>query len=239
MSHFQQIHGHWFFEHFYGHISTKGYFHCAIKSCPFSLKVRFILLDGKKTPSTVEKVAFPFHCHEFPTRSKRANREMIDEERKLIECGQDVGGLLEAKHDKWQEKAKEDGKEFMRDIVDRETTVEYACQRPHLSGRKVEQHSNGKMTRYAIDMARLRQMKQRGDVVTLDELNTIGKHHLLKREGDEVIIFGLKSAVMRMAATKMILSDGTFKCVLPGFVQLYIFIALSKTTSPFPCCSVY
>ena len=234
MPRFRQVEGHWFYGHFYGHICTKGYFNCAVDSCPFSLKIRFVLHGGKRVPSTVEKVVCSFHCHEFPNNSKNANREIINDERKIIEYGEDVGGVLERKHREWQERAKKDGDEAMKRFIDKKATVEYAYKRPHLSGRKVEQHSGGTMTRYAIDMARHRKMQKQGDVARLEDLNEVGKHHLLKRDGDEVIIFGLKSAVKRMSSTKMILADGTFKCVLHGFSQLYIFHAIMENNVSLP-----
>ena len=57
-----------------------------------------------------------------------------------------------------------------KELNENHKTVEYACKRPHLSDRMVEQNTGEKMSRYAIDMARLRQQKKLGDVTTLDEL---------------------------------------------------------------------
>ena len=105
MPRFRQVEGHWFYGHFYGHIRTKGYFNCVVNSCPYSLKIRFVLHNGKRIPSTVEKAVCSFHCHEFPNNSKNVNREIINEERKTIDSGEDVGGVLERKHREWQERA--------------------------------------------------------------------------------------------------------------------------------------
>ena len=93
---------------------------------------------------------------------------------------------------------------------------------------------NKKMTRRAIDMACLRRMKKQDEAVKLSNIDEPGKHHPLKRDGDETIILGLKSAVGTMAATKSILADGTFKCVLQGFSQLDISTLSWKTTSQSP-----
>ena len=90
------------------------------------------------------------------------------------------------------------------------------------------------MTRYAVDMARLRAMKKKGEVTKLEDLIQQKSHHLLKNDGDDILIFGLKSAVKTLAATKLILADGTFKCVLPQFTQLYGFHAVVKNNVAIP-----
>ena len=105
MSRFRQVEGHWVDGHFSRHVRTKGYFNCAVDSCPYSLKNRFVLHEGKKIQSTVEKAMCVFHCNVFPNNSKNANREIINEERKKIDSGEDVGGVLERKHRDWQERA--------------------------------------------------------------------------------------------------------------------------------------
>ena len=90
------------------------------------------------------------------------------------------------------------------------------------------------MSRYAIDMARLRQQKRQGDVTTLEDLLRKQNRHLLKHDGDDVLIFGLKSSVRLMATTNMILADGTFTCVLPGFSQLYVLHAVVRNIVSLP-----
>ena len=76
--------------------------------------------------------------------------------------------------------------------------------------------------------------EKRDEAIQLPDIKDFGKHHLLKRDGDDVVIFGLKSAVMTMASTKLIHADGTFKCVLPGFSQLYIFHAVVENNVSLP-----
>ena len=195
----QKLYGRWFCGDFYGHITTKGYFHCFDHSCPFSVKVSWP--DNDSNP-VVEKMVFALHCHEFPGNSKMTNRQMMEDDLKVIERGQDVGNGIANKHELWQEKAKDEGKSVLKGLSDRDDVVDYACQHPQLSGREVELNTGEKMSRFAIDMARLREMKKRDEPVMLSQINTIGKHHLLKRDGDEIVIFGLKSSVRTMAAPK-------------------------------------
>ena len=225
---------HWFSEDFHGHLSTKGYFHCIEKSCPYSVKVSFSIVDGKKTPSAVEKVVFAQHCHCFPERGKAVNRKMIEHEQALIESGNDEGGLLSLKHQEWQKSASQRGKKLKKLLTHQETTIAYACKRPHLSCRCVEENSTHKMSMYAIGMARLRRMKKQGDVTNLADLIRKGNHHLLKNDEDEILIFGLRSSVRLLATTRMILADGTFKCVLQGFSQLYILHAVVRNNVSLP-----
>ena len=77
-------------------------------------------------------------------------------------------------------------------------------------------------------------MKKQDDVTNLADLIQTRTHHLLKNDGDEILIFGLKSAVGIMATTTMILADGTFKCVLPDYFQLYILHAVVQNNVSFP-----
>ena len=77
-------------------------------------------------------------------------------------------------------------------------------------------------------------MKKKGEVTKLEDLIQQKSHHLLKNDGEDILIFGLKSAVKMLAATKLILADGTFKCVLPQFTQLYGFHAIVKNNVAIP-----
>ena len=77
-------------------------------------------------------------------------------------------------------------------------------------------------------------MKKQGRVTNLDDLIQNRSHHLLKNDGNEILVFGLKTAVGIMASTNLILADGTFKCVLAGFSQLYIFHAVVKKNVSLP-----
>ena len=224
----------WFFYNFHGHVTSKGYFHCFEKSCPNSVKLTFGVVDGKKTPLAVEKVICDQHCHCFPGRDKAVNRKMIEQEKALIESGNDEGDAIATKHKEWQKIARKKGKKLKKLLTHKATTIDYACQRPHLSCRQVEENSTHKMSACAIGMARLRQMKKDGDVTNLDDLIAKRNHHLLTNDGDEILVFGLKSAVRLMATTKMILADGTFKCVLPGFSQLYILHAVVENNVSLP-----
>ena len=215
------------------HVTTTGYFHCFVPCCPYSVKLKKAN-ENDQCPTLVDSVVFDLHCHAFLDRSRVENRKMMKEELKVIESGQDVDDILADKHKDWQEQALQDCKDVKKVIVDKKATVDYACTHLHLTGRQVVQNSTRKMTRYAVDMARLRAMKKKGEVTKLEDLIQQKSHHLLKNDGDDILIFGLKSAVKTLAATKLILADGTFKCVLPQFTQLYGFHAVVKNKVAIP-----
>ena len=105
----RKIKNRWFCGVFYGHIVSKGYFHCYEPSCPFSVKVTYAAVDGKKTPSSIEKVVFGQHCHVHLNNEKVETRKEIERERSLIAAGLDEGGRLASKHLKWQQDAKKRG----------------------------------------------------------------------------------------------------------------------------------
>ena len=229
----RKLKGRWFLGDFYSHLTSKYVFHCIEKLCPYSAKMNFVVRDGKKTPTSVEKVLCEFHCHAFPGKKKAESHAFIDREIAVIESKNDEDGSLARKYKEWQDAAKAQSMKVADALNAKIATVDYACKHPCLSGREVrEQYPAMKI--HAIDMARLRQMKKQGRVTNMDDLIQNRNHHLLKNDSDEIIIFGLKSAVGIMATTQMILADGTFKCVLPDYSQLYILHAAVQNNVSFP-----
>ena len=89
------------------------------------------------------------------------------------------------------------------------------------------------MSRYAIDMARMRKMENDGNY-TLEGIIASKRHHLLHNDDQNILIFGDDKAIQRLAATNTIHADGTFSCVLPGFAQLYIFHATVENNVSLP-----
>ena len=78
------------------------------------------------------------------------------------------------------------------------------------------------MTKRAASMAQLRALRKAGKVTTITELVQARAHHLLANDGHDILIFGDKATVPYMSTTPLILADGTFSAVLPGYKQLYI-----------------
>ena len=89
----QKLYGRWFCCLYYGHVTTKQYFHCHEPSCPFSVKVRFEVVDGQKT-AHVEKIVCDQHWHAFKSMSKAATRNIIESEKALIDSRKDEGKVL-------------------------------------------------------------------------------------------------------------------------------------------------
>ena len=141
--------------------------------------------------------------------------------------------VLATKHQKWEEEARAQSKIIADELLGIETAVDYACMNPHLSGQQVHEQYH-QMKPRAIDMARLRRMKKQDDVTNLADIIRKRNHHLLKNDGKEILIFGLKSAVRMMSRTKMLLADGTFKCLLTGFSKLHLFHAIVKNNVSLP-----
>ena len=229
----RKVKGIWFLGDFCGHVTSKDIFHCIDKSCPYSVKMHFSFEGGKKMPTSIDKVLCGLHCHAFPENKKYANKRIVELERALVVSGNDPEGVIEAKLKEWQEEARAQSKTIVDKLLAIETAVDYASKHPHLSGRDVEEQYP-EMKRQAIDMARLRQMKKQGRVTNLDDLIQNRSHHLLKNNGDEILVFGLETAVGIMASTNLILADRTFKCVLAEFSQLYIFHAVVKKNVSLP-----
>ena len=136
----QKLYGRWFCGPYYGHVTTKQYFHCHEPSCPFSVKVRFEVVDGQKT-AHVEKIVCDQHWHAFKSMSKAATRNIIESEKALIDSRKDVGKVPAKKHKGWQDEAKKEGLTLWKKLDKRSKTVDFACQRPRLSGRTVEQNT--------------------------------------------------------------------------------------------------
>ena len=75
-------------------------------------------------------------------------------------------------------------------------------------------------------MARLRALRKAGKATSVKELVLTREHHLLANDGEDILIFGDKTTASYMSTTPLILADGTFSCLLPGYTQLYIFHAV-------------
>ena len=82
-------------------------------------------------------------------------------------------------------------------------------------------------------MNKKRIMEENGDY-TLQNIIASKKHHLLKNDGQNILIFGDEKAVERLATTNVIHADGTFTCVIDGFSQLYIFHATAENNVSLP-----
>ena len=81
-------------------------------------------------------------------------------------------------------------------------------------------------------MARLRALRKANFPTNITELVKMGGHHLLANDGEDFLVFGARPTVAYMATTPLILADGTFSPVLPGYTQLYILhVVVAKNVS--------
>ena len=76
-----------------GIVSSNGYFYCHEETCPFSAKLTMGMENGKKVPTSVQRLVFPLHCHERTDFSKAENKDFIANELQLIAEGNDDGSL--------------------------------------------------------------------------------------------------------------------------------------------------
>ena len=76
--------------------------------------------------------------------------------------------------------------------------------------------------------------KNRGEAVDLTDMILQKSHHFLGNGGNDIIVFGLQSAITFLANTTLIQGDGTFTCLVNPFTQLYIFHALLKNGVSYP-----
>ena len=220
----------WFANDFPVYHSSHNYFRCVVPSCPFSLLMTPVVVNGRRT-FQVERVVFPQHCHEFPENNKAETKAIVEAEIDRIKCGFDCDGALKKKHDQWQQQATKEGKKMKEELIKQEAAIEVACALPKATGREVALASKHAMTPRAVNVARKRKMEKRDDYSL--EKSSHRKNITSKMTG-KILIFGDDMAVQRLAATKVIHADGTFKCILPGFSQLYIFHATVENNLSLP-----
>ena len=125
--------------------------------------------NGEKTAS-VQKIVFDQHCHAYQQPRKAETRKIVEREIAHIREGSDVGGALAKKHRRWQQEAEREGEKLLKVRAKRALVVDYAIKHPDQSGREVEENTDGFLSRYGVDMARLREMKKQGDVTDLNDL---------------------------------------------------------------------
>ena len=225
-----QLRRRWFFDDFPVIISSSNYARCINESCPF----RVVLRKISQAPPAYTFVRFVFeqHCHALSTE-RPFTKDIVQAKIDLINAGLDEDQLLDTKHKQWQQQALEQGQKLKEQLLVEETAVTYAVEHPMLSGRAVEIECGFKMSREAIGMAKKRKMEDDDDF-TLENIIANKKHHLLKNEGEKILIFGDDKAVERLAVTNVIHADGTFTCILPHYSQLYIFHATVENNVSLP-----
>ena len=201
-----------------------GFFYCHHKTCPFSVRLSFPVVGGVDQPS-VDKLIFPVHCHDFPDVSRPEKKDMIQRELDIIEEGGPESEFLKEKHQHWLANAQKECEELIKSLDYKTGVDKYAVKHPEATGSQLRKNTQRKLTRRAASMARLRAMRKAGMVTTIAELVQTRKH-LLANDGEDILVFGDKATVPYMSTTKLILADGTFRCVLPNYTQLYILHAL-------------
>ena len=201
---------------------SRGYFDCHVKSCPFRVRLSFSQ-EGEGNAPTVSKILFPVHCHAFPGNSKKVNKDLIERELKIIAEGGPESQTLKEKHHRWQVEAKKQCKALIKSLDQKTGFDKYALKHPNATGSQLRDFTGKKRGKKAVSMARKRALQKAGRATNVTELLVTREHHLLANEGEEILVFGDKTTVSYMSTTLLILTDGTFSCVLPGYTQLYIF----------------
>ena len=191
-----------------------------------------VIVDGRET-FAFDREVFSQHCHAFEKNKRHQTKDVVEFEMRLIAFKKDENDILLNKHKAWQKQAALDGKELKDKLIKQQAAIDYACEHPMETGKQAEKASKHAMDRRAINMARKRKMEKEDDY-SLDKIIESKKHHLLKNDGKDFLIFGDDKAVERLAASNVIHADGTFKCVLGGFSQLYILHATVENNVSLP-----
>ena len=79
-----------------------------------------------------------------------------------------------------------------------------------------------------------REKEKRGDLATIEDIIGTRSHHLLGNDGMDILVFGQSNAVPYLSLTALIQADGTFKCVVPPYKQLYVFHGVLHNNVSFP-----
>ena len=216
-----KIRGRYFLDGVWLKNEPHGCYKCHEKSCPFGVRVSFNR-DGGPVQPTVDKILFPVHCHAFPDNRRLVNRDFVQRELDLIEQGGPESESLKQKHYGWLLDAQKQCKEIIESLDEKTGFDKYSVKHPEATGSELRDFTGKKMTKKAASMAQKRAMQKAGMVTTIAELLEAKKHHLLANDGEDILVFGDKATVPYMSTTPLILADGTFSCVLPGYTQLYI-----------------
>ena len=201
---------------------SAGFYNCHEKSCPFRVRLSFSR-EGGVQHATVDKILFSVHCHAFKDRSKKANKDLITQELAVIKRGLPGSEELLEKHHQWLKEAKKESKELIKSLNLKDGFDKYATKHPEATGSQLASNIGKKMSPEAASMARRRALKKAGKATNVKELLLTREHHLLANDGEDVLVFGDKTTVSYMSTVNLILADGTFRCLLPGYSQLYVF----------------
>ena len=152
------------------------------------------------------------------------------EARTIAEKG-DGWEALAAVHRQMKEKVRLESQKLHAELEGKRAEKEYACSHTHLSGTETKANTRSSSTPSAILVSRRRDMKALQKPTTLSDIVASRYHLVLGNVGDEVVVFGTRSALELLATTPVVQCDGTFQCCPPGFSQLYIFHGLVNNVS--------
>ena len=242
-----KIRGHWAVGKCVGTVNSKGYFYCKEPSCPFSLKLSKQGSGRGCIYDAVQAVVFPHHFHSMKSRSRRENKCFVEMLLRDIEEGRDKESAL-SRYASWQKDAADELSSTVGSLVHDLATISYSRKHPELSGREIKDRTRSTLSRQAINSARAAEFRKRNVCVDIQSIIRTKAHHLLGSDSDEILVFGLHVNVEYMSRSPIIFADGTFKCIIKGYSQLYIFHALVEDDVTCPmlfcltkgkCASVY
>ena len=164
-----KVRGRWFLGDFLGVITSSSYFHCSEPSCPFNYCLQKTVYGSHVSYTVLHEVCSQ-HCHEMKGLSRHQTKAIIKRQLKVIKNGRDEGGALQKKHAEWNEDARKNGEALKKKLIGEAATVQYAVDHPKMSGRQVVEKTHTKMSKYAVDMARMRQMENEGNVSDLENI---------------------------------------------------------------------
>ena len=139
---------------------------------------------------------------------------------------------LKKQHALWNKEAKRASREFRREVIDVEAVKIYALDHPGVSPVKIKKECCPLMNERSIaNIIRLEKTK-RGEAVNLTQTIQQHSHHVLGSDGNDIVVFGLSSAIHFLSQTTLIQGDGTFTCLIRPFTLLCIFHGVIKTVFP-------
>ena len=231
----EYIGNHLFVNGYFGRLSH-NYFRCYDPRCPFSVLMDVEMVSNKSVAVSCRSVVVSAHCHGEPGKTAAEIRNTLLRQLKYIHehPNDEMAVRLLNQHLVWNEIARQYSKEVKVRLIDIETLKIYNFEHPGMSAKEILDRCGVAMNPRSLCNIIVREKLKRG--ISVDIKNMIEKktHHVLGNDGQDIIVFGLKSSLKFLATTPLIQGDGTFTCVVLPYTQLYVFHALLKNGVSYP-----
>ena len=207
----EYVSNHLFVGGYRGKLCSNNYFRCKVKNCPFSLLMGVETVNWQKVATCCRSVVIPVHDHEKGKCKTLKKREILRDLKYIHDHPNDPRSLaLKKDHMKWNREARRSSKAYKRHAIEIEAVKVYALEHPGISATQIMKECAPSLNERSIANMILLEKEKRGLTTNIADMVRQKSHHVLGNDGEDIVVFGLESAIQFLSNTTLIQGDGTF-----------------------------